>query len=99
MPIFCGLYVRAEVRRPAFSSVSGHHFSTSYKPSSQRLRSKTFQNARRSRSTPTPELSEMPACHRHGPLHVHAITTRHQPFLRSEEHTSELQSLRHLVCR
>ncbi len=27
-------------------------FSTSYKPSSQRLRSKTFQSARRSRSTP-----------------------------------------------
>src|SRR5205814_9803136 len=27
------------------------------------------------------------------------INTTHQPITRSEEHTSELQSLRHLVCR
>src|SRR5438045_5516082 len=33
-------------------------------------------------------------------LHEHQIPKLQEPpFLRSEEHTSELQSLRHLVCR
>src|SRR5205814_8298812 len=38
-----------------------------------------------------------------GPVHIrvqrHAIASTHGNVVRSEEHTSELQSLRHLVCR
>src|SRR5262249_60961110 len=38
-----------------------------------------------------------------GVVHVHAVRTRHDPvdldLERSEEHTSELQSLTNLVCR
>src|ERR1035438_4068381 len=33
------------------------------------------------------------------PVLVRCVMTRYMPFARSEEHTSELQSLRHLVCR
>src|ERR1039458_4157439 len=38
---------------------------------------------------------------RHGPLQTvqPEAALRHLPAPRSEEHTSELQSLRHLVCR
>src|ERR1035438_6116942 len=32
-------------------------------------------------------------------VQVHVVEVRYGFFLRSEEHTSELQSLRHLVCR
>src|SRR5438045_8443216 len=31
--------------------------------------------------------------------HLHVARRRHARAVRSEEHTSELQSLRHLVCR
>src|SRR5258705_12999248 len=35
-----------------------------------------------------------------GPAYIHNILARERsPYRRSEEHTSELQSLRHLVCR
>ena len=38
----CNFPIKRSMRREC-GSVSGHHFSISYKPSSQRLRSKTFQ--------------------------------------------------------
>src|SRR5258705_10248509 len=37
--------------------------------------------------------------HREGGAVVEECRSRWSPYIRSEEHTSELQSLRHLVCR
>src|SRR5205814_3693739 len=50
-----------------------------------------------------PRLAPRPADHGHDPLPrrrpAHRRRRRHGGRGRSEEHTSELQSLRHLVCR
>src|ERR1035438_3420736 len=43
-------------------------------------------------------VSDM-GCYPHAIVACRAWFCRHMPAHRSEEHTSELQSLRHLVCR
>src|SRR5258705_2558369 len=45
------------------------------------------------------EQSQVRALPAHLHIHHTRVLIRHQECARSEEHTSELQSLRHLVCR
>src|SRR5262245_62965454 len=65
---------------------------------SLRQRERERRQPRRVRRHAERQLAAPAADTRHTLVHDVAVVARHHPE-RSEEHTSELQSLRHLVCR
>src|SRR2546425_5173250 len=59
-----------------------------------------FRSHRHARDRVAPPAARRSAANRHGEVTVaSARRDRLQPAVRSEEHTSELQSLAYLVCR
>src|SRR5947199_6982397 len=73
------------IRRPPRSTL--FPYTTLFRSTSQRI------------ATASPPASLMPAATAAAASGLRAVTTTRAPTMRSEEHTSELQSLRHLVCR
>src|SRR5262245_12726169 len=79
------LAVTGAERSPAFPDVP-----TFKEQGLPRLQIETWQGALVPAATPSPVIAR---------LNADINTLLQQPEIRSEEHTSELQSLRHLVCR
>src|SRR5262245_65221293 len=77
------------IRRPPRSTL--FPYTTLFRSSSCRFRPDPLSRLRNSCTGPAWTSA--------GTSKRHSVRTRRQKLTRSEEHTSELQSLRHLVCR
>src|SRR5262245_65112414 len=83
-------------RRPPRSTL--FPYTTLFRSSSRSVILQAFARSRRSASA-SASVANKSACQDGGPYSSRVVVSACARAGRSEEHTSELQSLRHLVCR